>query len=100
MNMIQDTFALSGTRDTVVEAAERLFTRFGYAKVTMDEIGAEAGLKQASLYYYYATKEDLFRADVEQKGSEFREHIERILNAEDSATSDNLLHVPLWFILK
>jgi AcrR family transcriptional regulator len=83
--MNQDSRRATRTQATILQSAELLFTRFGYAKVTMDEIGAESGLKKASLYYYYATKEDLFRAVVERKRAEFRGRVEPLLCPESSA---------------
>lgn len=51
----------SATRDAIVAAAERLFARRGYAAITIKDIGNEAGVNAALLYYYFADKETLYR---------------------------------------
>ncbi len=67
------------TRAQILEAAEHLFVRFGFAKVTMEEIASGAGLGKASLYYYFPTKDDLFRAVVEPKHRIFEQRVQQIL---------------------
>ena len=55
--MPQDT----ETRDLILDAAERLFAAQGFAATTIKQIGAEAGVNSALLYYYFADKETLYR---------------------------------------
>lgn len=47
-------------RDLILDAAERLFARQGYAATTIKQIGADAGVNSALLYYYFADKEALY----------------------------------------
>jgi TetR/AcrR family transcriptional regulator len=53
-------------RDEVLAAAARLFAERGVAEVTMSEIAARAGLRQASLYYWFRRKEEILAEIVEQ----------------------------------
>ena len=48
--------------DVIVEATDRLFTRFGYRRTSMDDIAREAGVAKGTLYLYFTTHEALFRA--------------------------------------
>ena len=48
-------------RDNLVNAARQLFTRFGFEKTTMNEIAMEARKGKSSLYYYFTSKEEVFR---------------------------------------
>ncbi len=47
------------TRDTILAAAARQFCEKGYARTTLKEIAASAGMEASSLYYHFASKEDL-----------------------------------------
>lgn len=49
------------SRDAILDAAERLFARQGFTTTTIKEIGAEAEVNSALLYYYFADKETLYR---------------------------------------
>lgn len=48
------------TQEEILSAAFRLFGRFGYDGVSMAAVAAEAGVKKASLYYHYKSKEQLY----------------------------------------
>jgi TetR/AcrR family transcriptional regulator, cholesterol catabolism regulator len=54
-------------RARALDAAERIFTRKGFAAVKLREISAELGLSHASLYYHFpGGKEELFAAVMER----------------------------------
>jgi TetR/AcrR family transcriptional regulator len=66
------TRTLTSERETaILDAAQRRFGRFGISKVTMEEIAADVGLGKASLYYYFPTKHDVFRAVLEREEKEY-----------------------------
>jgi len=46
----------------ILRAAERVFARAGFAGARMAEIAAEAGLPKPNLHYYFASKQALYRA--------------------------------------
>jgi AcrR family transcriptional regulator len=49
------------SRDQILDAAERLFAEQGFARTTIKQIGREAGVNSALLYYYFAGKEELYQ---------------------------------------
>ena len=69
----------------ILDAAENRFARFGFSKVTMDEIAQDIGLAKASLYYYYPTKENIFRAVIARKQDKFLQNTKGILQHPDPA---------------
>ncbi|RAK60409.1 TetR family transcriptional regulator [Phenylobacterium hankyongense] len=50
----------------IIDAALAVFAEKGFAAAKLDEIAARAGVSKGALYLYFATKQDLFRAVVEQ----------------------------------
>lgn len=58
----------------LVAAALDLFVERGYAATRLDEVAARAGVSKGTLYLYFDSKEDLFKAVV-------REHIVPLLEA-------------------
>ncbi|MEI7664301.1 MAG: TetR/AcrR family transcriptional regulator, partial [Bacteroidota bacterium] len=46
---------------------QEIFTRYGYAKTTMDDIAREMGKGKSSIYYYFTSKEDIFKAVIEKE---------------------------------
>jgi len=52
----------AATRQTILEAAERLFLQDGYPATTMDAIAAEAGVSLKTAYLPFSTNSGLLRA--------------------------------------
>ena len=50
------------SRDQILDAAERLFASKGFDSTTVKQIGAASGVNPALLYYYFAGKEELYKA--------------------------------------
>ncbi len=55
---------IDDTKNKILAVAEKLFSRFGFHKTSMDEIAKIARKAKGSLYYHFASKEDLFREVV------------------------------------
>ncbi|PYB70053.1 TetR/AcrR family transcriptional regulator [Rhizobium wuzhouense] len=47
------------TRDTIIDAANRLFYREGIRAVSVDAVAEAAGLTKRSLYYHFKSKDEL-----------------------------------------
>ncbi|MBV9965298.1 MAG: TetR/AcrR family transcriptional regulator [Alphaproteobacteria bacterium] len=50
-----------GSRELIVEAAQRLFLDRGFGSVSMDELAEAAGVARRTLYNQFASKEEIFR---------------------------------------
>jgi TetR/AcrR family transcriptional regulator, transcriptional repressor for nem operon len=48
------------TRATIIRVARRLFNRFGFDGVSVDQIMAEAGLTHGGFYRHFSSKSDLY----------------------------------------
>ncbi len=46
-------------RETVMEATDRLFQRYGYRKTTVEDIAQEARISRATFYLYFRSKEEV-----------------------------------------
>ncbi len=57
----------SERREQIVHAAVGLFSRKGFRGTTTREIAEAAGISEAGLFKYFATKEDLYTAIIEAK---------------------------------
>jgi TetR/AcrR family transcriptional regulator, regulator of autoinduction and epiphytic fitness len=78
-----------GSREAIVEAAERLFLERGFGSVTMDELAEAAGVARRTLYNQFANKEEIFREmllrvsgqleDAFPPGIETRGEVEEVL---------------------
>jgi len=65
----------------IVEAALSVFVERGFAAARLDDIAARAGVSKGAIYLYFATKEDIFRAVVDQAFSPSMEVMRDIVGA-------------------
>ena len=47
-------------REEILDAASELFTRKGFATTSTHDIADAVGMRQASLYYHFPSKRDIF----------------------------------------
>ncbi len=80
------------TRESLLDAAEALFSEHGYAAVGVREIADRAGANVASIKYHFGSKRDLYIATVRRVMS--RPHITQkwdLLRAPAESTEDAAL---------
>jgi TetR/AcrR family transcriptional repressor of mexJK operon len=75
----------------ILDAAQKRFARYGLSKVTMDEIAADLGMSKAALYYYFQTKEEIFREVIAREQQEFIDRVAVIIE-EKCPAADKLRH--------
>jgi AcrR family transcriptional regulator len=56
--------AALSTRDALLSAAVRMFAQRGYQRVSIDDVGAEAGIAGPSVYHHFPAKADLLAAPM------------------------------------
>ncbi|MFA7287733.1 MAG: helix-turn-helix domain-containing protein [Melioribacteraceae bacterium] len=49
-------------KNSIVDAARRVFQKWGFNKTIMEDIAHEAGKAKSTLYYYFKNKEEIFEA--------------------------------------
>ncbi len=82
--------AIEGTRDKILSVANRLFSRFGFHKTSMDEIAKIARKAKGSLYYHFASKEDLFREVVSKEITNLKSQLSLIVEDTETCASEKL----------
>lgn len=64
-------------KNQILAAAKQVFGRFGFNKTTLDDVANAVGMKKASLYYYYASKEELFKDVIKSETDELVAELEK-----------------------
>jgi TetR/AcrR family transcriptional regulator, mexJK operon transcriptional repressor len=57
-------------REAILDAAWRVFLRYGYGAATMDEVAATAGVSKRTVYDHFMSKEGLFGAIIRRRRDE------------------------------
>jgi AcrR family transcriptional regulator len=74
-------------RELVVQAARRVFARYGFKKTVLDDIAREAKKGKSTIYYYFKSKDDIFKAVVDAE-TELRA---RLIEDQISAIDDPVM---------
>jgi AcrR family transcriptional regulator len=82
------------TSDRVAEAAFELFVSQGYHGTSMRQIAEAAGLKPASIYNHFASKEEIFRLILRQRHP-YHELLPILETAEGRTTEELIQNVAL-----
>ena len=70
-------------KEEVINAARDLFTKYGYKKVSMDEI-SEANVTKKTIYSYFSDKEAIFKYFASEELQSMKEKIENDVNSSTS----------------
>jgi AcrR family transcriptional regulator len=77
--------AHEATRNEILAAARRRYSRFGPRKTTMTEVAREASCCRATLYSHFPGKEALYAALLEREAAEFLVEIETVAASSQEA---------------
>jgi AcrR family transcriptional regulator len=61
-----ETVAAPATRDAILDAVDDLLARYGYRKMTMEDVASEAGIGKGTIYLHFPSKEDLVLSHVDR----------------------------------
>lgn len=67
-------------RESIVNAASDIFSKYGYKKTTMDDIAMALGKGKSSIYYYFRNKEEIFQAVLEQEVILLKSKLQKAVN--------------------
>ena len=82
--------AIEDTRDKILSVANKLFSRFGFHKTSMDEIAKIARKAKGSLYYHFSSKEDLFKEVVSKEIINLKSQLSIITENTDLSASGKM----------
>jgi len=71
-------------REKIIQAAGRIFSRYGFRKTTMDEIAKSLNMGKSSIYYYFKSKESIFEAVVLHEANVLRNNLTTAIKSVDS----------------
>ncbi len=70
-------------RESVLDAAARLMDRYGFKKMTMEDVAHEAGIGKATIYGYFENKEDVALSVIRRHQQWVKERWHEIADQDD-----------------
>lgn len=63
---MKDSTRQRTSRDTILDATDRLLARHGYKKMTIDDLAREVGIGKGSVYLHFKSKEEIALSHVDR----------------------------------
>lgn len=89
--------SVSSTRERILHAAEAVLGEHGYGGTRLHEIARRVGVQKASLFHYFSSKEELYRAVLEEGFGDTEQTIRRALGV-DGTPLDRLVALVEAFV--
>ena len=84
------------TKEKILEEAFKLFLKKGYSEVSISVVQEELGIGRATLYYYFKSKEDLFKTVIDHY---IIKYMESSLQIEPDATVADMIESRIRLII-
>lgn len=69
-------------RDMILDAVGRLLERYGYRKMTVDDIAHEAGIGKGTIYLYFPSKEEMALSWIDRANQAMQERLRQIADSD------------------
>ena len=86
---MKDAVQTKTTRDAILDATDRLLARYGYKKMTIDDLAHEVGIGKGSIYLHFTSKEEIALSHIDRIIERLKERLHRIA-AKDTSVDERL----------
>src|SRR3982751_1527848 len=70
--------------DRILDAADRLLTRYGYKKMTIDDLAREVGIGKGTVYLHFPSKEEIALSHIDRIIERLKTKLWEIANSNAS----------------
>lgn len=76
-------------REAILDATDRFLARYGYKKMTIDDLAQEVGIGKGSIYLHFMSKEEIVLSHIDRIIERLKEELNRIV-AENISPEEKL----------
>ena len=75
----------ASVKEAILDSTDRLLARFGYRKMTVEDIAAEAGIGKGTIYLHFSSKEEVVLSHVDRIVDRLKDRLREIAQSDISA---------------
>ena len=79
------TAAREEVREAILDATDRLLSRYGYRKMTVEDIAREVGIGKGSVYLHFTSKEEVVLSHVDRIVERLKERLWAVARSDADA---------------
>lgn len=72
-------------KDAILDATDRLLARYGYKKMTVEDISVEVGIGKGTIYLHFTSKEEIVLSHIDRIVDRVKERLREIAASEAPA---------------
>ena len=72
-------------KDAILDATDRLLARYGYRKMTVEDISVEVGIGKGTIYLHFTSKEEIVLSHIDRIVDRVKERLREIAGSDASA---------------
>ena len=72
-------------KDSILDATDRLLARYGYRKMTVEDIALEAGIGKGTIYLHFTSKEEVVLSHIDRIVERLKERLREIAGSDATA---------------
>ena len=81
---MRDSVQTRSVRDAILDATDELLRRYGYKKMTIDDLAREVGIGKGTVYLYFPSKEEIALCHIDRIIERLKTKLWQIANSEMS----------------
>jgi len=70
-------------RDLILDAADRLLARYGYRKMTIDDVAREVGIGKGTIYLHFKSKEDVALSRIDRVIERLKTELKKVAGIDE-----------------
>ena len=72
-------------KDAILDATDRLLARYGYRKMTVEDIAVEAGIGKGTIYLHFSSKEEVVLSHIDRIVERLNSRLKEIARSDATA---------------
>ena len=95
---MKDATRRKTTRDAILDATDKLLTKYGYKKMTIDDLAREVSIGKGSVYLHFSSKEEIALSHIDRIVERLKVKL-RTIAQKDSSVEEKLREMLLERVL-